>query len=420
MGGILINYPDNSGTPIADILTLKLMFNSVISTPNSKFMTIDIKDFYLMMPMDRYEYFRMKLDLFPQDIIHEYRLRNKVDTYGNVFCKVRCGMYGLPQASIIPQELLTKCLHKAGYYRQSTITPGYWCHDWHPISFTLIIDNFGMKYINKNNVKHLMIILKKDYKIDTNWDSTQYLGLTLAWDYKKHKVHLSMPGYIENALIRFGHELPNKPQMQPHPHTIPTYSTTVQYAKATDASPAATNVEGKYICQVIGVLLYYGWGLSLLAAAQSKPTAHRLFLVKWLLDYVATNPDTILTYKRSNRVLAIHRDASYLSKSLARSWVGGHFFCSSNIDDPPSNGAVLNLSKILKAIMSSTAEAKLGALYINAREAIPLQHVLKKMGHKQPPTPIQTDNSTAHGMVTNNIQPQCTKAMAPLPWLPRQ
>jgi hypothetical protein len=72
---------------------------------------------------------------------------------------------------------------------------------------------------------------------------------------------------------------------------------------------------------------------------------------------------------------------------------------------------VLNISKILKAIMSSAAKAKLGALYINAREAIPMQHLLEEMGHKQPPTPIQTDNSTAHSVITNNIQPRCTKGM---------
>jgi hypothetical protein len=72
MGGNLINYPDNCGTPTVDILTIKLLFNSIISTPNSKFMTINIKDFYLMMPMDCYEYFRMKLELFPQDIINKY------------------------------------------------------------------------------------------------------------------------------------------------------------------------------------------------------------------------------------------------------------------------------------------------------------------------------------------------------------
>jgi hypothetical protein len=206
--------------------------------------------------------------------------------------------------------------------------------------------------------------------------------------------------------------------MQPHPHTMPTYGTIIQYAKVIDSSPAATKEEEKYIRQVIGVLLYYGQavdstilvGLSSLAAAQAKPTAHTVFLIKWLLDYAATNPNAILTYKKSDMV-AVHSDASYLSEPLARSRVGGHFFCSSNIDDPPNNGAVLNTSKILKAVMSSAAKAELDALYINAREAIPMRHLLKEIGHKQPPTPIQTDNSTAHGVITHNIQARCTKAM---------
>jgi hypothetical protein len=99
-GRNLVNYPDDCGTPTADLLTIKLMFNSIISTPNAKFMTINIKDFYLMTPMDPYEYFRMKLELFPQDIINEYGLRDKADADGNVFCEVQCGMYGLPQAGI--------------------------------------------------------------------------------------------------------------------------------------------------------------------------------------------------------------------------------------------------------------------------------------------------------------------------------
>ncbi len=103
-------------------------------------------------------------------------------------------------------------------------------------------------------------------------------------------------------------------------------------------------------------------------------------------------------------VLAVHSNASYLSEPAARSQAGGHFFCSANVDDPPNNGAVLNISKILRAIMSSAAKVELGALYINAQEAIPMQHLLEEMGHKQPHTPIQTDNSIALGVVTNNIQ----------------
>jgi hypothetical protein len=92
MGGNLVNYPDKCGTPTADLPTIKLLFNSIISTNNAKFLTIDIKDFYLMTPMKCYEYFHMKIDLFPKDIINEYNLHDKVDANVNVFCKVRRGM----------------------------------------------------------------------------------------------------------------------------------------------------------------------------------------------------------------------------------------------------------------------------------------------------------------------------------------
>jgi hypothetical protein len=79
---------------------------------------------------------------------------------------------------------------------------------------------------------------------------------------------------------------------------------------------------------------------------------------------------------------------------------------SSDTADPANNKAVLNISQLIKAVMSLAAEAELGALYINAREAVPMQNLLQEMGNPQPPTPTQTDNSTALGVVTSNIQPR--------------
>ena len=143
--------------------------------------------------------------------------------------------------------------------------------------------------------------------------------------------------------------------------------------------------------------------LSALASDQASPTEETLIKTKQFLDYAASHPDAIITYKASDMVLATHSDASYLSEPKARSRAGGHFFLSNDVPDPPNNGAVLNISKILKAVMSSAAKAELGALYINAREAIPMRHLLEEMGHKQPPTPMHTDNTTALGVVTNNI-----------------
>ncbi len=102
-------------------------------------------------------------------------------------------------------------------------------------------------------------------------------------------------------------------------------------------------------------------------------------------------------------VLAGHSDALYLSKPKACSRAGRHFFMSSNTAKLPNNGAILTIAKIIKAVMSLAAEAEVGALYINCREAFPTHHTLKFMGHPQPPTPMQTDNTTALGVVNNNV-----------------
>ena len=130
-----------------------------------------------------------------------------------------------------------------------------------------------------------------------------------------------------------------------------------------------------------------------------------------LLDYLASQEDAVITYNASEMILAAHSDASYLSEPEARSRAGGHFFLSTNAEIPPNNGAVLNIAHIIKHVMSSATEAELGALYIMAREAVYIQIILEEMGHKQPPTPLQTDNSMADGVVNGKIQPKRTKAM---------
>jgi hypothetical protein len=114
VGGDRINYPGDYGTPTKDLLTVKLLLNSIVSTMGAKFMTIDIKDFYLMTPMDQPEYFRMKFELFPQEIIEQYGLYNKADDKGYIFCEVNRGMYGLPQAGKLAQDQLSKRLNKVG------------------------------------------------------------------------------------------------------------------------------------------------------------------------------------------------------------------------------------------------------------------------------------------------------------------
>jgi hypothetical protein len=92
-------------------------------------------------------------------------------------------------------------------------------------------------------------------------------------------------------------------------------------------------------------------------------------LTKQFLDYMSTMEEAILTFHASDMVLAIHSDASYLSEPNARSRAGSHMFMAGKENIPRNNGAVLNISQIIKAVMSSAAEAELGALFINTKSS---------------------------------------------------
>ncbi len=128
------------------------------------------------------KFIRMKIKALPTKNIELYKLNNKATSDGSIYIKIQKGMYGLPQACILAQELLEKHLNKHSYH-QSPLTPGLWWHDFRPISFTLCVDNFGIKYIGCKHAKHLASILSKHYRASHDWDGQRYLGMNLNWDY---------------------------------------------------------------------------------------------------------------------------------------------------------------------------------------------------------------------------------------------
>jgi hypothetical protein len=109
-GGNRINYPDDCGTPTADMTLFKILGNSIISTPNAKCIMMDIKDFYLRALMNQPEFMWLKITDIADKVIEHYNLKFFVTSYGYVYCKIKWGMYSLPQAGIIAQELLEKWL----------------------------------------------------------------------------------------------------------------------------------------------------------------------------------------------------------------------------------------------------------------------------------------------------------------------
>jgi hypothetical protein len=191
VGGNCITYPGDCGTPTIDMVTVKIHLNNIVSTKGACLCTINLKDFYLNTLMAHPEFMCMKLAELPKEFAQIYKLHDLADVNGFVSIKIQKGMYGLPQAGILVQELLKQCLNKHGY-RQSPIKPGLWQQDFCPISFTLCIDNFGIKYVGREHVEHLSGILKEHYKCSQDWSGARYLGMTIDWDYITKSVHVSM------------------------------------------------------------------------------------------------------------------------------------------------------------------------------------------------------------------------------------
>ena len=118
-------------------------------------------------------------------------------------------------------------------------------------------------------------------------------------------------------------------------------------------------------------------------------------------------------------VLYIHSDASYLSESRARSRAAGHFFLSSQPLDPTKppvnipvlNGPIHTLCQIIDVVVGSAAESEIGSGYLNGQAAVPIVITLGELGHNQPATPMQVDNTTAEGFANDTIKQKRSKAM---------
>ncbi len=81
---------------------------------------------------------------------------------------MRRAVWGLPQAGILAKKRLIQKLAPFGFY-ESTNTQGLWLHNTRPISFTLVVDNFGVKYVSSDDVQHLIASIKENYSPTKDW-----------------------------------------------------------------------------------------------------------------------------------------------------------------------------------------------------------------------------------------------------------
>ena len=86
-----------------------------------------------------------------------------------VHIELRRALWGIPQAGILANKKLCWKLEPHGYFKREN-TPSLWYHISQPILFTLVVDDFGVKFVGKEHADHL--ILKETYKLTEDWTGT--------------------------------------------------------------------------------------------------------------------------------------------------------------------------------------------------------------------------------------------------------
>ena len=293
---------------------------------------------------------------------------------------------------------------------------------WRPFDFTLIVDDFGMGYEDNEHALHLLQTLRQYYEaVSVDWTGALYCGITLKWDYLQWTCELSMPGYVQQALTKFQHETTTmqKATDAPHPYKA-TKKHGLPMTKPPDNSTKLSPQAIKHLQQIVGTFLFYSravnptmlTALSIIATEQTQGTHTTKAKAEHFLTYAALHPNATIKFYKSDMILKIHSDTSYLSERQGRSCTGGHFYLGNREDnsDPP-NGPILHTTGILANVMSAGLEAEAAALFTNMKEGVIHRIALEEMQWPQPPTPIIVDNSTAAGLARDTIKANKSWAM---------
>ena len=195
-------------------------------------------------------------------------------------------MPSLKQARRIANGRLKEHLDKYGYH-PCPHTPALWTHKSCNITFALVVDDFGVKYVGKEKIDHLAQALWDQYEITVD-DDSKFLGLTIKFNYANKTVNISMPGYVKKALLRFQH-IAQRQQQAPHQWNQTVYGRKTQFTPKPDTSPPVSASAKTLIQQVVGTFLYYGLAmdftmlvaLSSIGSQQSETTEKTISGLVW-------------------------------------------------------------------------------------------------------------------------------------------
>lgn len=369
--------------------------------------------------MDECECIRLHVSLIPEEIKLKHNLHELEDKKGWVCLEIRKGMCGSKQAGRIAHDRLKTKLAEHGHH-PSRHTAGLWTHNTRPIQHALVVDDFGVKHVGKDNALHLLQALQQTHEATADWEGKLFCRIHLQWNHEPPRwVNLTMPGCVHNALNKLQHTDATKARHSPSKHIPPKHGAPPPQG-AQPREHTLTPQQTKRLQTACGLFLHCARATdsTMLHALNDLSTqihhgdAQTMQALDHFLDHCVTHPEATIRCCASDMVLWIHSDAGCNNTSKARSRVGGHFWLGNQPGQPPTHtGTLLATAKVIKNVMASATEAELAAMCCDAQEAVPLRQTLVELGHPQPPTPIVTDNAVAEGTINKTVKQQKSRAM---------
>ncbi len=183
------------------------------------------------------------------------------------------------------------------------------------------MDDFGVKCVGIEHFNLLLELLKKIHGVQCNMAGDKLAGIAIQWDYPGKRCRFSMPGYIDNLLLKFKHPRPCKARLSPYTCLPISYGTQTQFSPDDDVSALFDDAHKHRIQEIIGSFLYYAravdnkllMALSAIAARQFKATVATEQAVHLLLNYFATYLNNVIVYCASDMILYAHANAGFLN-----------------------------------------------------------------------------------------------------------
>ena len=416
VGGDVITYNGNKSAQTSSLTTVKLLLNAAVSE-DAELCTGDISDFYLTKGnnLEKPEYMWINMNDIPTNVQQKYNLHALAQN-GKVLVEITGAMYGLPQAGRISQDQLVKHLAMYGY-GQCQNTPCLFKHETNSVMFTLVVDDFCIKYKDKQDLQHFLDAIQTRYKFVLDMNAKRFIGITFTRDRAQRTLTLSMPHYVELAIKRFTDGKPLPTSHSPMLYVPPKYGSAAQQLVSLDQTLPLTKERQRRIQQIVGTFLYYAravdptmlTAINKLASQQATATEATELAAQRLLAYANTYPNASIVIKASNMQLICHSDASYLSETKSRSRAGAIFFLT-NHDHTMINGSINCISSIIDVTVASAAEAEYAALYLAGQEIESLRPTLADLGYPQHQIPVISDNKCAVGLANGEMKAKRSKA----------